>query len=122
MNGYVFIEYDPGAPYLALRETSYFRDVLCKSYRNSAPEYSLLSDSDLEPMRAGMEDLKSNSFQIGDSVCVITGTYRNLRGEISLVYDDGETVQVAVNHLRSKKGLLVDFPSTYLERVQEKSD
>lgn len=69
-------------------------------------------------MRAGMDDLRSGDFEIGDRVRVVTGTYKNLRGEVSLVYEGGESVQVAVSHLRSKAGLLVDFPATYLERTE----
>ena len=117
MDGYIFVEHKTGIPYLRLRDTSLFKDVLCTSSRNASPSFSLLNDAELDPMRDGMEDLKSVSFKIGDSVRVITGTYKNLRGEVSLIYDDGENVQVTVNHLRSKKGLLVDFPSTYLERT-----
>lgn len=116
MDGYIFVEYHSGVSYLKLRDTSFFRDVLCTSSRDANPSFSLLSDVELEPMRAGTESLKSVSFKIGDQVRVITGTYKNLRGEVSLVYDDGKNVQVTVNHLRSKRGLLVDFPSTYLER------
>lgn len=114
MDGYVFIEYRPGVSYLSLRDTAFFRDVLCNSTRapGGVPSYSLLNDSDLDPMRSGLQEMKRGSFSIGDRVRVVTGSYKNLRGEVSLVYDD-QTVQLSVNHLDSKR-LLIDFPSTYL--------
>lgn len=118
MDGYIFVEFKEDVQYLKLRDTSYFRDVLCNSIRSgSSPTYSLLKDSELDPMRTGMEELKSGNFKIGDNVRVITGIYKNLRGEVSMVYDGGENIQLAVNHLRSK-GLLMDFPATYLKKSE----
>jgi len=117
MDGYVFIEYKEDVQYLRLRDTSMFKEVLCTSKPGEASRYSLLDDRELDPMREGMEDLKTGDFEVGDQVRVVIGTYKNLRGEVSLVYEGGENVQVAVSHLRSKKGLLVDFPATYLERT-----
>lgn len=118
MDGYVFIEFKEDVPYLRLRDTSLFKEVLCNSKPGEAPKFSLLEDRELDPMRQGMEDLKTGDFKVGDPVRVVIGTYKNLRGEISLVYEGGENVQVAVSHLRSKRGLLVDFPATYLERIE----
>lgn len=114
MNGYVFVEFVPGVQYLRLRETAYFRDVLC-SYDDGQPQYSLLDDRELDSIRQGMDDLKVGEYEVGEAVLVKEGCYRNLPGVISLVYDDGQNVQVAVN-LRSKK-ILIDFPVTYIERI-----
>lgn len=115
MDGYVFVEYRPGISYLALRDTAFFRDVLCNSTRasNREPSYSLLTDSDLEPMRSGMQEMRCGSFEVGDRVRVVVGSYKNLRGEVSVVYDE-QSVQVSVSHLASKR-VLIDFPTTYLE-------
>jgi len=115
MDGYIFIEYRPGIPYLSLRDTVFFRDVLCNSTRspNKEPSYSLLTDADLEIMRSGMQEMKRRSFRVGDSIRVMVGSYKNLRGEISVVYDE-QSVQVSVSHLSSKR-VLIDFPTTYLE-------
>lgn len=115
MDGYIFVEYRPGVPYLSLRDTAFFRDVLCNSTRspNREPSYSLLTDADLEPMRSGMQEMKCGSFKVGDSVRVVVGSYKNLRGEISVIYDE-QSVQVSVSHLSSKR-VLIDFPITYLK-------
>lgn len=114
MDGYVFVEYRPGISYLSLRDTAFFRDVLCNSTRapNKESSYSLLTDADLDPMRSGMNEMKCGSFEIGNRVRVVVGSYKNLRGEISVVYNE-QTVQVSVSHLSSKR-VLIDFPTTYL--------
>lgn len=115
MNGYVFIEYMLGVNYLRLRETTYFRDVLCSSYNNNEPQYSLLDDSELDSIRRGMDDLKVGEYKEGDAVLVKEGCYRNLPGVVSLVYEDKQNIQVAVNLL--SKRMLIDFPVTYVEKV-----
>lgn len=114
MDGYIFVEYRPGVRYVALKDVTFFREVLCNSIHSegSTPSYSLLNDSDLDPMRDGLQEMKRGSFSIGDEVRVITGSYKNLRGIVSIVYNE-QTVQLSVSHLDSKL-LLIDFPSTYL--------
>jgi hypothetical protein len=119
LDGYVFIRFEEGVPYLRLQETTYFRSVLLKPGGGSGrhPNYSTLGDADLLPMREGLNSLKLNNFSRDDSVKVIKGVHKNLRGVVSAVYEDGETVQVYVA-LRSKS-ILIDFPATYLEKVTE---
>ncbi|HED05456.1 MAG TPA: hypothetical protein ENI61_02085 [Ignavibacteria bacterium] len=114
MDGYIFIEYRDNVSYLLLRDTPFFNDVLCNTARsrNSIPSFSLLKDSDLDPMRDGIDEMQRHSFKIGDTVRVTIGSYKNLRGEISIVYND-HTVQLSVNHLDSKR-ILIDFPTTYI--------
>jgi len=114
MDGYVFVEYRDNVQYLSLRDTAFFNDVLCNLTRshNSVPSFSLLNDSDLDPMRDGLDQMQRRIFKIGDIVKVIIGSYKNLRGEVSIVYDE-HTVQLSVNHLDSKK-ILIDFPTTYI--------
>jgi len=116
LNGYIFVKYFDGIPYYKLKETTYFQDVLC-SHKRRQVVYSLLSDQELDPIRQGMNKLKFNEFNINDLVRIKMGQYKNLKGVISLVYEDGENVQVMIN-LRSKK-ILIDFPSTYLEKIKE---
>lgn len=116
LSGYIFIKYLDNIPYYKLKETNYFQDVLCSKIGRKAV-YSLLSNKDLEPIKQGMNKLKFNEFNIDDLVRIKIGQYKNLRGTISLVYEDGENVQVVIS-LRSKK-ILIDFPSTYLEKIKE---
>lgn len=116
MDGYVFIEFRPDVNYLRLRDTSFFRDVLCNSSRGPIPAYSLLDDSQLEPMRQGMESIKRNPFKPDDEVRVKSGSFKGLR---CIVVDvDGETVNVRMNY-RSKP-LILAYTSTYLEHVEDK--
>jgi transcription antitermination factor NusG len=115
MHGYVFVEYRDGISYMSLQDTTYFGNVLCESVaigKEMVPKYSLLKDSELNPMRAGIEKMGECRFSVGDEVRVVKGDYRNLCGDIVMVYDDGQTVQVNVD-LRSKK-MLIDFPASYL--------
>lgn len=116
MEGYVFFRYVRGVSFLKLRDTTYFNDVLVTSKRNGRePEYSLLDDSKLNLMRQGMNDLRVGKFLVGDAVQIIEGNFKNLKGDVSMVYDRKQVVQVSVV-LRSKM-VLMDFPSTYLKKV-----
>jgi transcription antitermination factor NusG len=117
MEGYVFFRYMPGIPFLRLRDTAFFSDVLTTTpgSHGGEPEYALLEDSKLNHMRKGMDDLRVGEYVCGDTVRIIEGSYKNLKGTISVVYDKKQVVQVSVV-LRSKQ-MLMDFPVTYLERI-----
>ena len=120
MEGYVFFRYVFGIPYLRLRDTAFFSDVLVttsKTGGNGEPEYALLDDSKLNLMREGMDDLRVGEYACGDTVKIIDGSYKNLKGTISVVYDSKQVVQVSVV-LRSKQ-MLMDFPVTYIEKTEE---
>jgi transcription antitermination factor NusG len=122
MDGYVFIEYVVGVNYLRLRETAYFREVLCgPGSRHSGPKYSLIEDKDLNPVRSGMDALKKKPFSVGDPVMVTQGFYRNLRGTVSLVYEDSDKIQIHINQLDSKP-LMMEFPNTCIEKVTATTD
>jgi transcription antitermination factor NusG len=62
-----------------------------------------------------MDDLRVGKFSVGDAVQIIEGNFKNLKGDVSMVYDRKQVVQVSVV-LRSKL-VLMDFPSTYLKKV-----
>lgn len=122
-NGYVFVRYMDNVHYNALQDTAYFSDVLSKTgvvggVRKTV--YSVLEDKDLDSMRSGMKSMrvmKVGSLVEENIVKVIKGNYKNLIGKVSMVYEGNENVQVYVD-LRSKK-VFMDFPSSYLEKVEE---
>jgi transcription antitermination factor NusG len=116
-DGYVFIEYRQTCPYLKLNETTYFASVLCQPGHGSGRQrvFSYLSDKDLEPMRRGLESMKIGEFAAEDEVKIVKGQFKNLLGKVSFVHENGENVQVYVG-LRSKQ-ILMDFPSSYLMRI-----
>jgi transcription antitermination factor NusG len=117
MDGYAFVEFKPDINYLKLRETTYFRDVLCASgSKNTDPKYSLIDDKELNPVRAGMDEFKKRPFEVGDPVVVVQGFHKNLRGLVSLIYEEDDRVQINISHLDSKR-LLMDFPMTFLEKI-----
>lgn len=122
MEGYIFILYDESISYLRLQETVYFKSVLTRPvvynrYRNRQI-LSLLSDRELNPMRDGVERLNVRDFSPGEQIKIIKGNYRNLKAEVIQVYEDKKLVQVYVS-LKSKQ-ILLDFPSSYLERIPVK--
>lgn len=117
MSGYIFIEFNPSISYTRLRDTQYFKDVLCSSEKSGKPHYCLLEDIQLDPIRKGMKDLKSGAYQEGDEVLVKKGQFKGLPGVISIVYEDGERVQVSVAFPFGSKRLLVDYPVTYIEKI-----
>lgn len=112
MQGYVFIRYAESVPYLRLRETPYFTDVLC-SYINRKLRYNLLNGSELKKIQDGVDNLRFSKFETGNEITIIKGNFKNLPGVVSCVYSE-ETIQVSIV-LRSKR-LLMDFPSTYLAK------
>jgi len=119
MDGYVFVKFDDGIPYMKLQDTTFFKSVLCTTIVVNGQrkyKYSLLEDKDLDPMRDGVKSLRlgQEEYSVGHRVKVIKGDYKNLPGEISEVYD-GETVQVSIQ-LRSKL-VLIDFPVSFLSRI-----
>lgn len=117
-DGYVFVRFSDGIVYNSLQETTYFSTVLSKSaFVDGARKtvYSLLDDKDLDPMRVGMKVMKIGGFSEDNRVKVVKGSYKNLTGKISCVYDGGEVVQVCLS-LRSKP-MFMDFPASYLEKV-----
>jgi len=117
MEGYIFVEYVDDISYLKLQDTTFFSVVLCNSQRAGMPQYSLLDDDQLNPLRQGMDDLKYGDFQEGDRVKITKGSYKNLIGRITLMLDDGQNAQVSADLL--SKHLLMAFPTTYLEKVDE---
>lgn len=114
MDGYIFVAYDPTVNYLKLQDTALFSIVLRAPVKKQIV-YHLLDDRQLDGMRAGMNAMRVHRFNVSDTVQVMHGSYKKLTGEISYVSDDGEQAQVYIN-LRSKK-LLIDFPSSYLKKV-----
>lgn len=116
MDGYIFVEHRDGIPYVKLQDTTYFSQVLC-SKRGGRVEYSLVGDDVLAPLREGVKDLGTCKFSVNDKVRVIKGDFRNLRGNVRMVYDGGEVVQVDFS--QRSKPLLIDFPVIYLQKVPD---
>jgi hypothetical protein len=122
MEGYIFVEYREDVPYLRLNETTFFSTVLCNSQRGGdrSPRYSLLDDTQLNPLREGMDNLKYGDFCIGDAVKVIKGSYKNLRGRVTSIMEDGDRGQIVqITRDLLSKPLLLAFPITYLEKIDE---
>lgn len=119
MDGYAFVEFRPDIQYLKLRDTTFFRDVLCQPGPKGGygPKYSLIENKDLNPLRVGMQELKTRGFSIGDPVIVVRGFHKNLLGKVSMIHEGSEKVQIHIAHLSSKP-LMMDFPVTFLERVK----
>lgn len=111
MDGYIFILFVHGVNYNKLSNTTYFETVLM----SGRDKLSLLDDSYLVPLRKGTQALKLGTFAKGDKVKVVKGTFKNLTGVISAVYENGEKVQLNLN--LSSKPLLIDYPSSYLTKL-----
>jgi len=111
MDGYIFVEYKPEVPYNRLIGTTYFETVLSNSRR----QYQLVTDAEILPIRRGVEKLKKSGLNVGDHIKVAKGSFKNLVGYVSSVYDDGENVQVSVGLV--SKPLLIDYPASYLVKL-----
>lgn len=110
MDGYVFVKYEAGVPYMNLQDTTYFNHVL-----NSGGRYSLVCDDVLDPLKDKVKDLGICKFKIGDKVCVVKGEFKNLQGEIRTIYDGDETVQIDAS--QRSKPMLIDFPVIYIRKM-----
>ena len=111
MDGYVFVEYVVGVNYNKLNETQYFSMVLSQPRTGVC----LINDSEIDAMRRGMESMKVGRFNKDDEVKVIRGSFKNLTGKVSEVYEGGEFVQIDVGLL--SKPLLIDYPASYLVKI-----
>lgn len=111
MDGYIFVEYYDGVPYHRLNQTTYFESIV--SFGRD--RLNLVHDRDIAPLRKGVDSLKVGLFKIGDEVKVIKGTFKNLTGTVSAVYDGGEQIQLNVK--LSSKPMLIDYPSSYVVKV-----
>lgn len=118
MDGYIFVKYEEGASYHRLVDTTFFGDVLTRPGPGRSKEYALLTDKDLAPLRSGMEAMKVGGFAEKDRVLITQGHFKNLPAEVSYVHDGGQVVQVYVA-MRSKK-VLMDFPASYLQKVNDR--
>lgn len=110
MEGYIFVEFRENINYGKLSDTTYFDSVL-----SNKTQLFLLDDSQVAPLRKGVEELKVGDFSVGDSVRVIRGSFKNLIGKIHCVYSGGEAVQVDLK--LSSKPMLIDFPSGSIQKV-----
>jgi len=127
LDGYIFVKYEEGINYLKLQDTTYFKYVLHKIVKDERENekarkrvmLTLLDDRELNPMRSGMEKLKTAKFMEDDDVKIIQGEYRGLQAKVVYLNENGETVQVKVD-LKSKK-LLFDFPSSYLIKINNQN-
>lgn len=111
MDGYIFIEYVQGVNYMKLNETNLFSFVLSKP----STGICLVSDADILPMREGVKTMRVGSFVKNDEVKVVKGSFKNLTGRVSEVYDGGEFVQIDIGLL--SKPMLIDYPANYLVKV-----
>ena len=115
MDGYIFVKYQDGISYTKLQDMAYFDHVLCCRSKGVI-SYSLVEDEVLNPLREGVENLSTCIFAIGDHVKVVRGEFRLLKGVVCVIHDGGETVLVDVSQ-RSKL-MMIDFPVTYLEKIE----
>lgn len=120
MDGYIFVEYKSVVNYSKVNDTTYFRTVIYNppvhGVKGSRKTFHTMDDLHLEPIRKGSEQMKLGNLKPGDVVKVIKGTYKNLEGKITEVYESNETAQIFVD-LRSRKSF-IDFPISHLEKVQ----
>lgn len=113
MEGYAFVQFVPGVQYSKLRETTYFRDVL-RDRSSGGPMYALLPDVQIRKMRAGMEKMNVVAFAVGDQVRILRGEFKNMRGTVSDVDPEKQTVTLSPN-LKSKP-MLVEYPFSFVKK------
>ncbi len=117
LDGYIFIQYRDGLNYLKLQDTTYFRTVLC-TVRGGKKTYCLLDNAAMDNMVDGVNKLKTKgSFSPGQSVKIVQGGFKGLRGVVNMVYEDGGKVQVHVP--LASKPMLVEFPPNFLADCPE---
>jgi len=61
--------------------------------------------------------MKIGTFAKDDRVQVVKGSFKNLTGVVSLVYEGGEQVQLDLG-LQSKP-VLIDYPASYIKKIDK---
>ncbi len=111
MDGYIFVEYRSDIQYQRLSGTTYFDYILTSGQK----QLHLVTDKEILPIKKGVENLRKSLLSVGDNIKVTKGSFKNLVGVVSSVYEDGESVQISVGLV--SKPLLIDYPASYLVKL-----
>lgn len=113
MEGYAFIEGGrPAGYYLELESSPYIKRVLTRD-ESSGRYLEYVQDKDIEVLRHNLEVQTIRTFETGDEVEVVEGSFKNLEGTILEVQD--EKALVKIHDLVSIK-TIVELPLQFLMR------
>ena len=120
MEGYIFIASGlPETQFLALEhESPYVKKVLSTMGAGGLLVLSVISNNEVEEMRAQLQEMVASDITEGMKVRVTQGTYAHLDGEV--VGLEGEDACVYIE-LRSLKAIRT-LPRVFLEPLEEEDD
>jgi len=111
VEGYAFVRLDePESKYYKLENSRYVSKLLKTSKR-----LSTISASEIERMQLQVAAEAHQGICVGDTVCIVSGPYRNIEATVIEDIPEEEQVQVYVQ-LRSKQSI-VTLPRSFLQVV-----
>lgn len=116
MEGYIFLHAEEDHKKLSRVEgSSYFDGFLCEKRK-----YSIIPDSDIEKLRAQLEELRFSGVCEGVGVRILNGVYESLCGVVVSV--DTEALEADVEIKLSSKVMVVKLPLGGLAVEDEEID
>lgn len=119
VDGYAFIRRArPDSAYFRLDETRYVRTVV-RDFTGNGRSPACITDRDIEKFRRQIRIHSDQGIDIGDTVQVINGPYKNLQAVVIEDIPEQASVQVRIE-LRSKDSLVL-LPRSFLRLVTKAS-
>lgn len=122
MQGYVFIASGlPEVAYFELeRESPHLKRVLSATGSGGLPTLSVISNTDVEEMRAKLQAEVASDLHVGMEVQVNQGPYKGLEGQVVSLVGGKDEAQVLIR-LRSLQ-VIRSIPRVFLEPAAEAPD
>jgi 5'-3' exonuclease/transcription antitermination factor NusG len=115
VDGYAFVRRDhEDSRYLRLEDTRYVQTVV-RNYGVRGRRLAVVTDRDIDKFRRQVRAHSDQGIDVGDTVVINSGPYRNLQAVVVEDIPENDSVQVSVE-LRSKDSLIT-LPRSFLHLV-----
>jgi 5'-3' exonuclease/transcription antitermination factor NusG len=121
VEGYAFVRRDrPDAAFMKLENTRYVQSILTTSVRRSNGTCSLaaIPETDIARMRERIQKEVDQDIDVGDTVQVMSGPYKEIKGIVIEDLPETQSVQVYIRLL--SKEAIVTLPRSFLRLIKHK--
>ena len=120
VDGYAFIRRDfPDAHYFRLEGSRYVQSIITHPATDLAPRrVACITTADIEKMRQQIQVETDQGIDVGDTILITSGVYKQLQAEVIEDIPEMNSVQVVVK-FRSKEALIT-LPRSFLEFVSKR--
>jgi transcription antitermination factor NusG len=114
MEGYVFVKDCPEVRENLnnLQETRIFSGALFLSGK-----YQTVSSDVIGSLKKKLKNSLKRKFVIGTKVIVLGGVFKNLKGEVISIEENGKKIMIKIKRLTRE--IIAPIPSTLLERMKD---